>query len=167
MHDRADTGQPETRDGVRVLRGVEIRSERHGLHGRADVVELHGGFPYPVEYKRGKPKSHHADAVQLCAQALCLEEMFDCDVSQGAIYYGRSRRRTKIQIDEELRSLTLATANAIRACRQSGVRPAAVYDTTRCDHCSLVEHCQPRLGTRRQNVIKWMAHTLEHDGVPE
>ncbi|MFX7690388.1 CRISPR-associated protein Cas4, partial [Acinetobacter baumannii] len=84
-------GRPETRPGVRVLRGLAIRSFALGVAGRADVVELHGGRPprpFPVEYKRGAPKAHRADEVQLCAQAICLEEMFGTAVPEGALFYG-------------------------------------------------------------------------------
>ena len=75
LHERADEGIPESREGMRVLRSVQVASDRLGVHGVADVVEMRGGAPYPVEYKRGRPKAHRADEVQLCAQAICLEEM--------------------------------------------------------------------------------------------
>lgn len=167
MHGRAHGGRSETRPGIRILRGVEIRSSQHGLHGVADVVELRGGVPYPVEYKRGKPKSHCADEVQLCAQALCLEEMFGCDVSEGALFYGKTRRRTTVQLNGELRKLTLQTADAIRRCLNSGILPAAIHDPARCDRCSLLDSCQPRLGGRRKGVADWMARALDAEGAPE
>ncbi len=167
MHGRAHGGGSETRSGIRTLRGVEIRSNRHGLHGVADVVELRGGAPYPVEYKRGKPKSHRADEVQLCAQALCLEEMFGCDISEGALFYGKTRRRATVQLNGELRKLTLETAAAIRRCLISGALPAAIHDPARCDRCSLLDSCQPRLGARRKGVADWMARALETEGAPE
>lgn len=167
LHERADAGRPETRPGIRILRSVEIRSGRHGLHGVADVVELRGGRPYPVEYKRGKPKSHRADEVQLCAQALCLEEMFECDIPEGALFYGKPRRRSPVAMDAELRTLTLETADAIRGCRSSGDLPDPVYDPTRCDRCSLLDHCRPRLGQRRRGVARWLERALEAMVVPE
>lgn len=167
LHERADAGRPETRPGVRILRGVEIRSDRHGLHGVADVVELRGGRPYPVEYKRGKPKGHRADEVQLCAQALCLEEMFACDIPEGALFYGKTRRRSLVPLDAGLRALTQETTDAIRQCRASGTLPAAVYDPARCDRCSLVDHCRPRLGARRRGVAGWLDRALEAGGAPE
>ena len=167
MHGRAHGGRSETRPGIRILRGVEIRSSQHGLHGVADVVELRGGVPYPVEYKRGKPKSHRADEVQLCAQALCLEEMFGCYISEGALFYGKTRRRTTVQLNGELRKLTLQTADAIRGCLNSGILPAAIHDPARCDRCSLLGSCQPRLGGRRKGVADWMARTLDAEGAPE
>ncbi len=167
MHGRVHGGGSETRPGIRTLRGVEIRSGRHGLHGVADVVELRGGEPYPVEYKRGQPKAHRADEVQLCAQALCLEEMFGCEITEGALFYGKTRRRTTVQLSGELRKLTLQTADAIRQCLNSGILPTAIHDPARCDRCSLRDSCQPRLGARRKGVADWMARALEAGGAPE
>jgi len=167
LHDRSDAGRPETRPGIRILRGVEIRSGRHGLHGVADVVELHSGRPYPVEYKRGKPKSHRADEVQLCAQALCLEDMFACDIPEGALFYGKTRRRSLVPMDTELRELTLETADTIRRCWATGTLPAAVYDPAHCDRCSLLEQCQPKIGTRRIGVVHWLERALDAKGAPE
>lgn len=160
LHDRADGGGRDTRPGVRTLRAVELRSDQHGLHGVADVVEMRGGQPYPVEYKRGRPKAHRADEVQLCAQALCLEEMFDCAVSEGALFYGQTRRRQVVEFDDDLRALTLRCAGDIRACRSDGDVPMAVYEDRRCGACSLVEHCHPKLNTRR-NVAAWLARAIE------
>lgn len=167
LHDRVDAGQPETRPGIRILRGVQIRSDRYRLYGIADVVELRGGQPYPVEYKRGKPKSHRADEVQLCAQGLCLEEMFACDIPEGALFYGKTRRRSLVSIDSELRGLTLQVAAEIRQCQSSGALPAAVYDPKRCDQCSLLDHCRPLLGSRRNSVARWLERALEAKGAPE
>ncbi len=167
MHGRAHTAGSETRPGIRILRGVEIHSGEHRLKGVADVVELRGGHPYPVEYKRGKPKNHQADEVQLCAQALCLEEMFRCDIPEGALFYGKTRRRTTVQLNGELRKLTLQTADAVRQCFNSGSLPTAIYDRGRCDRCSLIDNCLSRLGTRRKSVADWMADVLEAEGAPE
>ena len=167
LHERSDAGQPESRPGIRTLRNVEIQSARHGLHGVADVVELRGGLPYPVEYKRGKPKSHRADEVQLCAQALCLEEMFGCNIGEGALFYGKLRRRTTVAIDAELRSLTLDCAKKIRACLAAGTLPRPIYDKVRCDRCSLFGVCRPGLGRRRRRVGTWLAEALDLAGAPE
>ncbi|HBA53049.1 MAG TPA: CRISPR-associated protein Cas4, partial [Syntrophorhabdus aromaticivorans] len=98
-HERVHEAGDESRGAVRITRGLPLRSLRLGLVGVADVVEFHKtkqGFwqPFPVEYKRGKPKPDNCDAVQLCAQAICLEEMLDVAVPQGALFYGRTRRRT-------------------------------------------------------------------------
>ncbi|MET4103452.1 CRISPR-associated exonuclease Cas4 [Roseovarius sp. MBR-78] len=167
LHERSDAGQPESRPGIRILRSVEIHSARHGLHGVADVVELRGGRPYPVEYKRGKPKTHRADEVQLCAQALCLEEMFGCKIEEGALFYGTPRRRTKVAIDADLRDLTVACADEIRACRAAQALPEPVYDKVRCDRCSLFDLCRPRLGRRRRGVAEWLARALDQVEAPQ
>ncbi|WBV41603.1 CRISPR-associated protein Cas4 [Pseudoroseomonas cervicalis] len=95
LHERVDAGGAETRPKVRVVRGIALRSFALGVTGKADAVELRGRppVPYPVEYKRGKPKAHRADEVQLCAQAICLEEALGVSVPEGALFYGTTRRR--------------------------------------------------------------------------
>lgn len=165
LHERADTGIPESRDGIRVLRAVQIASRRLGLHGVADVVEMHGAQPYPVEYKRGHPKAHRADEVQLCAQALCLEEMTGQSIPEGALFYGQRRRRTVVQFDDVLRNLVATTSAEIKACLTSGILPAPVYDPARCDACSLIELCRPTMA--RQDCTGWLARRLAHTGIPE
>ena len=167
LHERVDAGESEARPGIRILRGVELRSHRFGLAGRADVVELRGGNPRPVEYKRGRPKRHRADEVQLCAQGLCLEEMFGCSISEGALFYGKTRRRKLVPLDDTLRSLTCEIAEAVRACRESGRLPNAQYDATRCDACSLIEHCRPRTLGRKRPVSVWLRGAIESTRVPE
>ena len=104
LHEKVDEGRGESRPGVRITRSLQLRSEGLGLHGVADVVELQarpdGGWqPFPVEYKRGKPKAHDADLVQLCAQAICLEEAFGVPVPEGALFYGQTRRRLDVVFD--------------------------------------------------------------------
>jgi CRISPR-associated exonuclease Cas4 len=98
----------------------------------------------PVEYKRGKPKAHRADEVQVCAQALCLEEMFQTQIPVALIFYGTTRRRTEVPLDEELRTLTIATIAAVREMKATGITPSAGYDSRKCDACSLTDLCQPR-----------------------
>ena len=99
MHDKVDTAKQETRKSVSVEYGVPLRSLRLGLVGKADVVEFHrqedNWHPFPVEYKRGKPKSNNCDKVQLCAQAICLEEMLNCKINEGALFYGTTRTKTR------------------------------------------------------------------------
>lgn len=166
MHIRPDAGSAETRDGQRILRAVEIASHRHGLHGVADVVELMGRppRPFPVEYKRGRAKPHRADEVQLCAQALCLEEMFDCTIPEGALFYGASRRRVTVSFDEALRALTLAAAAQVQKMIASGDLPPAHYEPARCDACSLAALCRPKLD---RSAARWLARAITHEGVPE
>lgn len=166
MHGRPDKGRTESRGGQRILRAVEIASHRHGLHGVADVVEMKGRppRPFPVEYKRGRPKPHRADEVQLCAQALCLEEMFGCTIPEGALFYGASRRRVTVSFDDALRALTLATAAQVRQMIVSGDLPPADYAPARCDGCSLAAPCRPRLD---RSAARWLARAIAHEGVPE
>jgi len=149
LHERADRGGSEVRDGVKIARGVPLRSLRLGVVGRADVVELHDGgrLPVPVEYKRGRPKAHRADEVQLCAQAFCLEEMFDCAVPEGFLFYGRTKRRKVVAFDATLRDLTAEVAAQARELLASGRTPSPFYEKRKCDACSLKELCRPeRLG---------------------
>ncbi len=145
LHDKVDTGDTESRKGVVIYRSVPLRSTSLGVTGIADVVEIHeDGSPYPVEYKRGRPKGHRADEVQLCAQALCLEEMLEIDVPKGALYYGLPRRRKVVIFDSELRGLTTAVARQTYALIRSGDTPPPAYKKRKCAACSLIDVCQPR-----------------------
>ena len=165
LHERVDEGHPESRDGARVLRSVQIASEAHQLHGVADVVEMHAGVPFPVEYKRGRPKAHRADEVQLCGQAICLEEMTGRTVPEGALYYGVSRRRRGVAMDAELRALTLSVAVMARAALDGGALPAPVYEPRRCEACSMRYLCRPE--APRETGTAWMALRLSRAGVPD
>ena len=147
-HARVHAVQSEIRRGVRTVTGMPLRSDRLGVTGIADVVELHrmpnGNWrPFPVEHKRGRPKSHRADDVQLCAQAMALEEMFAVDITEGALFYGQTRRRVAVPIDAGLRALTADIAAATRALIAAGRTPRAIYEAKRCDGCSLIEICRP------------------------
>lgn len=165
LHERADAGRPESRKDVRILRSVQIASSRLGLHGVADVVELHKTRPYPVEYKRGRPKAHRADEVQLCAQAICLEEMMGKSVQEGALFYGARQRRTVVSFDESLRTLTERVATDMRDGLTEAVLPPPVYDPARCDACSLNELCCPQ--SQRTEARDWIGHRIAKAGVPE
>ncbi len=144
LHDRADEPGYETGEGVTLLRALPLYSERYGLTGKADVVELHDGEPVPVEYKKGKRRRFENDDVQLCAQALCLEEMFVCEVSRGFIYHAASRRRREVIFDWRLREETAATIRAVREMLAAGRVPVAELKP-RCDGCSLRGVCMPEL----------------------
>lgn len=165
LHERADAGRAESRDGLRILRAVQIASTRHGLHGVADVVEMRGDVPYPVEYKRGRPKAHRADEVQLCAQALCLEEMTGQAVPEGALFYGTARRRKVVPLDAALRSLTLTVAQEARTAIVSGNLPDPVFETRRCSACSMYDLCRPT--GRRDLGSSWITDRITRAGVPE
>ena len=165
LHERTDEGHPESRNGARVLRSVQIASEVHGLHGVADVVEMHAGVPFPVEYKRGRPKAHRADEVQLCAQAICLEEMTGAAVPKGALFYGQNRRRKSVALDEELRGLTLSVAVEARTALDEGVLPPPVYEARRCEACSMRDLCRPEAPLK--TGAAWMTLRLARAGIPE
>ncbi len=162
LHARPDSGRPESRPGLRILRSVEIASTTHGIHGVADVVELTGRppRPFPVEYKRGRPKPHRADEVQLCAQALCLEEMFSCTIPEGALFYGQSRRRKPVAFDNELRALTLSVIAAVQEMFASGRLPPPEYAPRRCDSCSLNALCRPKL---RKSAARWLERAITRE----
>ncbi|HBL28560.1 MAG TPA: CRISPR-associated protein Cas4 [Acidobacteria bacterium] len=148
LHEKADSGVQESRGDLRIARALPLRSLRLGLSGRADVVEFHrrpvgeGWQAFPVEYKRGRPKSHRADEVQLCAQALCLEEMLGEPVPAGALFYGQTRRRLDVPFDAELRRLTEDSAARLHRLIAAGLTPIAAR-APKCDQCSLLEICLP------------------------
>lgn len=169
LHERVDDGLTETRGDVRITRSLPLRSLRLGLIGRADVVEFHRtrgsaeGQPLPVEYKRGKPKPDDSDRVQLCAQALCLEEMLGVHVPAGAIFYGRPRRRADVMFDQDLRGTTERAAGRLHALIGSGLTPIASR-APKCDGCSLLDLCMPdSLGPRR-SASRYVDRALEAAG---
>ncbi|HRQ87478.1 MAG TPA: CRISPR-associated protein Cas4 [Bacteroidia bacterium] len=171
LHEKAHDGRDETRAGVRIARGLSVRSLELGLTGQCDVVEFHrtrngAGCEriVPVEYKRGKPKAHRADEVQLCAQAMCLEEMLglpEGSVGEGCLFYGTPRRRTGVVFDEGLRALTKETVSAVQEMRGAGTTPTAEYLPKRCDACSLVELCQPKALRFRRGAAAWFERNLD------
>jgi CRISPR-associated exonuclease Cas4 len=143
VHAIVDTPGDELIEGVRVERAMPLWSHQLGITGIADVVEfLADGTPYPVEYKSGSRKAKDADSIQLCAQALCLEEMLGCTLSVGAIFHHGSRRRREVRFDAELRSLTLQTIEGTRSLFVAAKLPAPVADS-RCKDCSLIDACMP------------------------
>jgi CRISPR-associated exonuclease Cas4 len=143
---------------------MPIRSFGLGVSGIADVVEFHRDGErlrlFPVEYKRGRPKAHRADEVQLCAQAMALEEMFGTDVPEGALFYGAERRRTPVPFDVELRALTENVARGMRALVDSGRTPPPVYEPKRCNSCSLFELCRPQRLAGSPSVARWLEHAI-------
>jgi CRISPR-associated exonuclease Cas4 len=164
MHERVHERDRESRGDVRIERGLPLRSLRLGLIGKADVVEFHrterGTWqPFPVEYKRGKPKPEDCDKVQLCAQAMCLEEMLDMNVPCGALYYGKTRHRLNVTFDQFLREETERAAGKAREMIQGGVTPKANY-TKKCKSCSLQAHCMPKLSKKR-SVKTYLARMVE------
>ena len=157
LHERADLPGESRRAGVRTVRGMWLRSERLHLTGRADIVEFKPE-PYPVEYKRGKSKPNDCDTVQLCAQALCLEEMLDTPIECGAIFYGDPRRRLEVDFTAELRSRTEELAATMHRLYRSGLTPAATPGPY-CRNCSLVDVCLPE-ATSYVDAARWVAIQL-------
>lgn len=156
LHERVHEEGTESRGDVRIVRGLRLRSASLGLSGIADVVEFHADpagvsvpglrgtwRPFPVEYKRGRPKPDERDRVQLCAQARCLEEMLAIAIPEGALFYGQPRRRQLVVFDTELRARTEDLARRAHELIRSGLTPLAVYEK-KCDACSLFNLCNPR-----------------------
>lgn len=146
LHERVDSGEPETRKGVRFERGVVVTAPRLGLTGKLDLLEHHRQTDQfvPVEYKRGKPKISDIDKVQLCAQALCIEEMLSVTVTHGALWYWQTRKRTDIEIDHQLRSKTKALIARVQQLFKTRKTPPPTTGK-HCKACSLIEICQPDL----------------------
>lgn len=163
LHAVADKGGSRKARGVRRVLSLPLASERLNLVGTADLVEFHGQTPFPIEYKRGKPKLHRADEVQLCAQALCLEEMTGQPVPQGALFYAQTKRRVVVPFDAELRSLTQATVADLAAVFSDGKTPPPTQHKTRCRACSLLDLCHPETYARpvRQWRDRMLFKTLE------
>lgn len=162
LHERVDDGRPDRRAGVRTVRSLTLRSLAHGLSGKADAVEFHGAIPYPVEYKRGRPKEHRADEVQLCAQALCLEEMFGHPVPEGALFYATTRKRVRVAFDADLRTLTITVAADARTMIAEGRTPPP-RRTPGCRRCSLAGPCEPDRLKKPPSVRRWLARQLSDD----
>lgn len=163
LHEKTDVPTEHIFAGTSVIRAMPLASETLGIYGVADTVEiLPDGTPFPVEYKHGKPNPHGSDEIQLCAQALCLEEMTGKPVSEGALFYGKTRRRKNIKISENLRSETLLLITEARALRGHGNTPRALYEPTKCDNCSLRELCLPECGSSAEKLERiWQKRLID------
>lgn len=159
LHKTVQSAESEKRDGIIIARSLRLVSYQLGLVGQADVVEFHpcelgeGVFlpgeegrwrPFLVEYKRGRPKQTAVDSVQLCAQALCLEEQLGLSIDEGALFYGEKRRRQSVCFDESLRTETILQIERLHNLIRSGKTPSAVYED-RCTACSLLDICNPKM----------------------
>ncbi|MBQ2953600.1 MAG: CRISPR-associated protein Cas4 [Clostridia bacterium] len=176
MHRRAhDEKQVERRGELLIMRGLRVRSERLNATGICDVVEFHQrpegvalpGYegmwqPYPVEYKRGSPKPHDADEIQLCAQAMCLEEMLLCTIPEGSLYYGEIRRRTRVTFTPEMRRRVEALLQEMQQYAERGHTPRP-KPTKGCNACSLRDICLPRLHRTPTVAAYIRQHTKEDD----
>lgn len=175
LHEKAhDDSQRERRGDLLVTRGMNIQSAQLGITGSCDVVEFYreregitlagqeGHWrPYPVEYKRGAPKASDADRLQLCAQAMCLEDMLCCEIPEGALFYGETRRREPVTFSEELRGQVRAYLEEMHALYQRGYTPK-VKPSKACNACSLKELCLPKLNKKR-SVGNYLQASLEEE----
>lgn len=173
FHTRAhDEQQRERRGDILILRGLAVASAALGISGQCDVVEFHRDSngvslygeegcwkPFPVEYKRGAPKSHLADELQLCAQAICLEEMLCCSISEGALFYGETRRRVSVSFTAELREKVCTSLEEMHQLLRRGYTPK-VKPSKSCNACSLKELCLPAL-LRKQSVEEYLQQVME------
>ena len=173
MHRRAhDAALRERRGGVITMRGVSVSSPSLGVSGKCDVLEFHADpkgiplpetdgtwRPYPVEYKHGRPKENPADRLQLCAQAMCLEEMLCCEVPEGALYYGEPRRRELVSFDDELRQTVRESLAEMHELCRRGYTPK-VKPSKSCNACSLKDLCLPRL-LKNRSAADYLAAALE------
>lgn len=146
LHERVDNGEPETRKGVRFERGVVVTAPQLGVTGKLDLLEHHKLINQfvPVEYKRGKPKASDIDKVQLCAQALCIEEMLAVEVTKGALWYWQTRKRIEVEFDSLLRSQTKALITQVQQLFIHAKTPAPILGK-HCKACSLIDICQPEI----------------------
>ncbi len=163
LHQRVNQADQEKRGDIRTVWALRLSHVELGIEGVADVVEYHkqadgSETPFPIEYKRGKPKTHRADEVQLCAQALCLEDMHGITVPEGALFYGEVRRRHAVIFDTELRDLTLKTILACRAIVQTQCTPVADYQAKKCNACSLIDLCHPK--GFKKSAAAWLEKQL-------
>ena len=175
LHHRAhDETQRERRGNLLILRGLAIQSPTLGVSGVCDVVEFHASpqgdpihgeeglwLPYPIEYKRGKPKSNQADELQLCAQAMCLEEMLCCSIQEGALFYGETKRRTVVSFVPALREQVVSLLQEMHQLYRRGYTPKC-KPTKSCNACSLKELCLPKL-MKKQNVSAYLRSAMEED----
>ena len=145
VHEQADISGYETVKGVTLLRALPVWSDRLGLNGKCDIVERHpDGSLVPVEFKKGRRRKFDNDDAQLCAQALCLEEMFGIDIPQGAIFHARSKRRREVEFTEDLRRLTEQAIEAMHRLIEEETVPQAVHKP-QCSECSLFDYCLPEI----------------------
>ncbi|MFK8186281.1 MAG: CRISPR-associated protein Cas4 [Phormidesmis sp.] len=143
LHERVHSLGSGHREETWQVRAIWLKSDRYGLIGKSDLIEEQNGEIYPVEYKRGKQGQFDNDALQVCAQALCLEEMSGRTVSQGFVYYTHSHQRHLVEINEELRESAIATIATVRRLLHTGIMPLPVY-SKRCRGCSLYQQCLPQ-----------------------
>lgn len=192
LHERAHEPGTEGRGGVRIARGLLLHSLRLGVSGKADVVEFHllnaeplesSPLPeagvagvclpalaslwrvFPVEYKRGRRRAEEGYEIQLCAQALCLEEMLGGMIPAGALYYGETGRRLEVVFDTSLRQRVEAAASRLHALVNGGKTPPARFER-KCESCSLLDLCLPKVMSPKKSVRRYLAQAFESTSSP-
>jgi CRISPR-associated exonuclease Cas4 len=187
LHRKAHHGRDEWRGNVRIVRSLWVRSFQFGLVGQADVVEVEMAMDEPspappvrgrgtgrvvrvtpIEYKRGRPKKNASDRVQLCAQALCLEEMLGLAIDAGALFYGKRQRRTHVEFDASLRMATQSAASRLHQMIAAGETPPAVREK-KCDTCSLFHLCLPDVTQTTRSATRFVGRQFAghlRDGIP-
>ena len=174
MHQNAHNSEfRESRGELFITRGVSVFSSTLGVSGQCDVLEYHRGTtgiplrgkeglwqPYPVEYKRGNPREDTGDTLQLCGQAMCLEEMLCCDIPEGALFYGEIRRRAVVPFTEELRAQVRQLLVQMHDLYHRGYTPK-VKPSKSCNACSLKEICLPKL-MKSRSVAAYLKDAMEN-----
>lgn len=186
MHEKTHSVGSEQRVGIRIARGLRLRSLHLGVWGVADIVEFRhlsppeespNGLtekrtgvslvnlpglwrPVPVEYKRGRPKDGNCDEVQLCAQAICLEEMLNVSIREAELFYGKPRRRHRVTLTAKLRKDTEELSFRLHEMTELGITPPAVY-TKRCDQCSLRSSCIPKSAGRGKSALTYLSRAIK------
>lgn len=163
QHEKVHSGVGESRRVMRTERDLRIASSLLGITGQTDAVEFYSdGKIIPVEYKHGEVKEDTCDGVQLCAQAICLEEMLKCKIDEGALYYFKIRKRIPIAITQELRAETIALAQKFHQLVEEGKTPIAEYKK-KCESCSFIDECFPESAGRNKSVSTYIKRRLSQD----
>mgnify|MGYP000861547540 CR=1 FL=1 len=160
QHEKVHSGSGESRGQVRTERSLRIASSELGLIGQTDAVEFYkNGTVIPVEYKHGSPKHDTTDEVQLCAQAVCLEEMLHCSICEGALFYFKVKKRIPVPLTEELRRETIQLAGQFHQFVAAGVTPPAVY-SKKCGSCSFIDTCFPESAGKCKSIDGYIKRRL-------
>lgn len=163
QHEKVHSGIAESRGMVRTERDLKISSAKLGITGQTDAVEFYSdGKIIPVEYKHGEPKEDSCDEVQLCAQVICLEEMLNCTITEGALFYFKIRRRIPVKITDELRKETLELALSFHNLVESGKTPTAKYKR-KCESCSFVDECFPESAGKNKSVDIYLKRRIQSE----
>ena len=163
QHEKVHGATAESRKTVKTERNLKIASALLGVTGCTDAVEFYfDGKIIPIEYKHGKPKENTSDEVQLCAQVICLEEMLECTIDEGALFYFKIRRRIPLPITDELRKETIELAERFHRFVADGKTPAALY-SRQCESCSFIDECFPESAGKRKSVRAYIERRLRQD----